>query len=269
MKALIGYSGFVGSNLKKKIKFQKLYNSSNIHKINEHFFEEVYCAAPHGVKFLSNKYPKKDKKIILKLISDLKNVRCKKFIHFSTVDVYPDQLGLNEDFDIFTSKTNNYGENRKLIEKFIVNNFRDYLIVRLPALFGEGLKKNALYDLIINKKVMTNKKSIFQWYNLNNLANDVEMLNKNNIKNINLVSEPISMYDILKRLRVKKVNFGKGLMRYNLYTKFSYLFKKKKNYISNKKEILKDINDFFISNKIYNNRLIHLSEKQNITKLFV
>ena len=97
MKALIGYSGFVGSNLKKKIKFKKLYNSSNIHKIKEHFFEEVYCAAPHGVKFLSNKYPKKDKKIILKLISDLKNVRCKKFIHFSTVDVYPDQMGLNED----------------------------------------------------------------------------------------------------------------------------------------------------------------------------
>ena len=105
---------------------------------------------------------------------------------------------------------------------------------------------------------MTNKKSIFQWYNLNNLANDVEMLNKNNIKNINLVSEPISMYDILKRLRVKKVNFGKGLMRYNLYTKFSYLFKKKKNYISYKKEILKEINDFFISNKIYNNRLINI-----------
>ena len=26
--------------------------------------------------------------------------------------------------------------------------------------------------------------------------------------------------------------------------------------------------DFFISNKIYNNRLINLSEKKNLTKLF-
>lgn len=268
MKALIGYSGFVGSNLKKKIKFQKLYNSSNIHKIKDHFFEEVYCAAPHGIKFLSNKYPKKDKKIILKLISDLKNVRCKKFIHFSTVDVYPYLPGLNEDFNIFKSKTNHYGENRKLIEKFVVNHFRDHLIVRLPALFGQGLKKNALFDLIINKKVMTNKKSIFQWYNLNNLARDVSMLKKNCIKNINLVSEPISMNDIVKCLRIKRVNFGKGLLKYNFYTKFSYLFKKKKYYISYKKEILKEIKIFFISNKIYNNRLINLSEKDNITKKF-
>ena len=64
MKALIGYNGFVGSNLKKRIKFQKFYNSSNIHKIKKFFFEEVYCAAPHGIKFLANKYPNKDKKII-------------------------------------------------------------------------------------------------------------------------------------------------------------------------------------------------------------
>jgi hypothetical protein len=94
------------------------------------------------------------------------------------------------------------------------------------------------------------------------------MLKKNCIKNINLVSEPISMNDIVKCLRIKRVNFGKGLLKYNFYTKFSYLFKKRKYYISYKKEILKEIKNFFISNKIYNNRLINLSEKNNITKKF-
>jgi len=99
MKALIGYNGFVGSNLKKKIKFQKIYNSKNINKIKMHKFTEVYCAAPHSTKFWSNKNPAKDKKIIIDLIKNLKLINCKKFIHISSLDVYPKKSYLDENFN--------------------------------------------------------------------------------------------------------------------------------------------------------------------------
>ena len=77
MKALIGYNGFVGSNLRKRIKFQKLFNSENIDQIKMYKFTEVYCAAPHSLKFWANKNPKKDKEIISRLIKNLKGVKSK------------------------------------------------------------------------------------------------------------------------------------------------------------------------------------------------
>lgn len=259
MKALIGYNGFVGSNLKKKIKFHKLYNSLNIKEIKNHFFAEVYCAAPHGIKFWANKNPKKDKKIILDLIESLKKVRCKRFIHISTLDVYPhNKKKLNESYNIFDSKTNSYGENRKLIEKFIISNFKNYLILRLPALFGEGLKKNALFDLLNKKQIKTNPNSIFQWYNLEYLSKHINILKKNRIKVINLVSAPISFREIIlffktkniKILNNKNLKFNSGkLLNYNLYTKYSSLLRQKSNYIFSKQEILKQLLDFIINYK--------------------
>jgi hypothetical protein len=41
-------------------------------------FNYIYLAAPGSKRYLANKYPKKDKKNIFKLISVLKKVKCKK-----------------------------------------------------------------------------------------------------------------------------------------------------------------------------------------------
>tara|TARA_B100000315_G_scaffold129586_1_gene119223 strand:+ start:261 stop:470 length:210 start_codon:yes stop_codon:yes gene_type:complete len=46
--ALIGYSGFVGSNIKTKFDFTKLYNSSNIEDIEYLEFDTVVCAGSYG-----------------------------------------------------------------------------------------------------------------------------------------------------------------------------------------------------------------------------
>jgi hypothetical protein len=130
-------------------------------------------------------------------------------------------------------------------------------------LFGSGLKKNALYDIIAEKKIMANKKSFFQWYNLNNLAKDVKILKKHKIKTINLVSEPISMNDITKSLKINQADFAGGkVLKYDFYTKFYYHFSKKKNYISSKKIITKEIKKFYINKKITKNELIKYTKKK-------
>ena len=60
MRALVGYTGFVGSNICEKSKFEGLYNSKNM--------QDAYGTAPelliyYGVraeKFLANREPEKD-----------------------------------------------------------------------------------------------------------------------------------------------------------------------------------------------------------------
>ncbi|MCQ9628117.1 NAD(P)-dependent oxidoreductase [Cetobacterium somerae] len=148
MKSLIGYTGFVGSNLDLQINFDKKYNSKNISEIRGEEFEELYCAGVSAVKWFANQNPDKDILGINNLIENLKEVKVKRFILISTIDIY-DKLGeVNEDSVPDVENQDTYGKNRYFLENWVKENFEDYLIVRLPALFGDGLKKNFIYDLI-------------------------------------------------------------------------------------------------------------------------
>ena len=86
-----------------------------------------------------------------------------------------------------------------MFEKYVIDTFKNNHILRLPALFGDGLKKNVLYDLLNNNQV--HKISVntwFQWYNVNDIYKDINYVIENDIKIINLFSEPVETMKILK-----------------------------------------------------------------------
>ena len=147
-KGLIGYTGFVGSNLDNQIKFDEKYNSKNIYQIKEKEFNIVYCAGVSAVKWFANQNPQKDIAGINSLIENLKTIKTKTFVLISTIDIYPSFGDIDEDTMPDISKQDTYGKNRYYLENWVKNNFENYLIVRLPALFGKGLKKNFIYDLL-------------------------------------------------------------------------------------------------------------------------
>lgn len=226
--AIIGYSGLIGGNLyrqyKKKHKNINLYNSKNIDKIDENItYQKVFCAALPAEKWRANKYPKKDKLNLLRLIKNLKKIKTNQFILISTIDVH-----FNHD----------YGKNRKYLEEFVKKKFNKYKIIRLPAVFGEGLKKNIIYDLI-NKnelnKICYNDK--FQWYYLKMLKTNIEKVIKSKKNIFEFYSVPINNSEIIKL--------------FNLTYKFSkrlkpiiYNFKPNSGYFFKKNEILKMIKNF-------------------------
>lgn len=146
-KYLVGYTGFVGSNLCKQCMFDGLFSSKNIedayHKNPDIL---VYCGIP-SQKTLANISREKDKKIIEDAIKNIREINPKKIILISTVDVYDNPIGFNED-DVFTVSQDAYGRNRMILENWVKNNVSDYLIVRLPGLYGENIKKNFIFDLI-------------------------------------------------------------------------------------------------------------------------
>lgn len=147
MNALIGYTGFVGTNLVSET-YQDLYNSKNINQIVGKKYDTIVCSGIRAEKFLANKYPQEDLIAIQELIDKLKQVECKKFILISTIDIYKNPIDVDETTTIDLEQLHPYGSNRYYMEEFVRHYYPDYLIVRLPALFGKGIKKNFIYDMI-------------------------------------------------------------------------------------------------------------------------
>lgn len=200
MRALVGYNGFVGSNICRFIKFDKLYNSSNFREAEGLHFDELYFAAMPAEKWKVNKFPDMDNHTLNDIKDILSKITVRRFILISTVDIYDEiHCKHDEDYipDIFTHHS--YGKNRYLLEQFIKALFRDYFIFRLPSLFGMGLKKNILYDLMNNNNVDSIAiNSAFQWYDMDWIYDDITYHIANSNYIVNLVTEPLETKDILK-----------------------------------------------------------------------
>src|SRR3990167_477878 len=146
--ALIGYTGFVGGNLAKQIKFDDGYNSQNIEDIKGKEYYLIISAGTPSLRFKANQNPKEDLQNIKKLLNSLKDVKTKHFILISTIDVYLNTNKVDEDEKIVPSNLLPYGLHRYKMELFIRKNFPKYTIIRCPQLWGLVLKKNFVYDLI-------------------------------------------------------------------------------------------------------------------------
>ncbi len=148
MKFLVGYTGFVGSNLYKSTEFDGVFNSKNI---EEAYFKNpdlLIYAGLRAEKYLANKNPEADMETIHTAEENIRKINPKRLVLISTVDVLREPSGLDEDAEIMTEGLHPYGLNRYRLEEWVRENYPDALIVRLPALFGSNLKKNFLYDFI-------------------------------------------------------------------------------------------------------------------------
>lgn len=168
MKILVGYTGFVGSNLSSQVEFDRQFNSKNIQEAFGLNPDVLIYSGVRAEKFLANKEPEKDFAIIEDAISNIKKINPKKIILISTVDVYPSPVNVDEKTIIDENVLQPYGKNRLYLERWVENNFEDYLILRLPALFGINIKKNFIYDMIhiipaMLNETLYNKYSKHDW----------------------------------------------------------------------------------------------------------
>ncbi len=310
-KFLVGYTGFVGSNLNEQFKFDKGFDSKNIKEAyNERPDLLVYAGVP-AQKFIANSNPDADFEVIKGAINNISNIMPKKIILISTIDVYGNPVDVDEDFNI-TENEEAYGRNRRYLETWVQNNCQDYLIVRLPALYGKNLKKNFIYDLIHfvpnllkNEKFLelsesnpeiknyyinqndgfykckelntsernqlknifenlgfsalnfTDSRAKFQFYNLKFLWKHIQLALENNIKVLNLATEPISVYELYNYIYNNefKNELKSNILNYNFKTKHYNLFNGENGYILNKQFILEDIKEFIFANSIDENKL--------------
>ncbi len=146
--SLVGYSGFVGGNLAATHTFDNLYNSKNIQdSYGADNGYVVYSGMP-AEKFLANADPNADLQRAETAMDNIRKMRPERLVLISTVDVYPKPMGVYEDTVIDNANAPAYGKNRYTLEGWVREEYPDALIVRLPGLYGRGLKKNFIYDLL-------------------------------------------------------------------------------------------------------------------------
>ncbi len=249
--ALIGHTGFVGSTLLRQTTFDApfndCYNSTNIEAIAGRHYDLVVCAGAPAVKWQANQQPQEDWANLRRLMTALQQVTASSFVLISTVDVYDPPIKVDEDTAIDPSHIHPYGKHRFLLEQFVRQQFAPHHIVRLPGLFGHGLKKNFIYDLMhANCLDLTHRDSVFQFYDLTELWEHLNLVRSREIPLMNFATEPVSARELAAFCF--GLEFQNETERppvcYDMRTKYAALFGRESSYIKSKAETLTAIRQF-------------------------
>jgi predicted DNA-binding protein YlxM (UPF0122 family) len=234
MEGLIGYTGFVGSNIAKQKEFDFYYNSKNIEEIEGKEFDLLVVAGARGTKWKANKFPEDDFKEINKLIHYIDSSIVKKIVLISTIAVYDNPAD------------NPYGRNRLYLETYLQNKYPSVMVVRLPSLFGGGIKKNAIYDMINHEyKYLPSLDSKLQYYCLDNIWGDIEIILKNNISVMNISPEPVPFSDVFRLFGENIADYEPSYeMQENMKTKNAEFWDKDGSYTHSSAETISALKKF-------------------------
>lgn len=250
-EAIIGHTGFVGGNLISQHEFNNFYNTKNIDDIIGEEFDVLVCSGIPAEKWKANQEPEKDYKIVTELVDKILQVKIKKLILISTVDVYNNPIDINENTPINPNEHQAYGKHRRIAEERLSRKF-DTLIVRLPGLFGNGLKKNVVFDFLHNNQVeKIHSDAVYQFYYLNHLWRDISVAIENNISLLNISSEPLMVADIAKQ--IFNLDFNNQAYpnpaSYDMKSIHAALFSGENGYLYNKEQVLADMHEYVQAEK--------------------
>lgn len=190
--ALIGHTGFVGTNLRLRHEFDGLYNSTNLGDITGREYDVVVSAAGRADSYRINKQPDADMAELEHIARTLGTVRARRVVLISTVCVYAGGTSPDEDAELPPDELTPYGRNRLRLEQLVSERF-DTLIVRLPQLYGAGMKKGLVFDLANRHRVEhIRPDGVFQYYDLSRLWADITVALDAGIASLNMAIPPIT-----------------------------------------------------------------------------
>lgn len=246
--ALVGSTGFVGGNLLDSRSFDQVFHSSDVHEMANQHFDEVVFSAAKAEKWRINQDPDRDRVHIDQLESILTSFRTERLVLISTVDVYRVPVDVDEDTAVPEPGLHAYGAHRAELEAFCRDHFDDLLIVRLPGLFGPGIKKNVIYDLLHDNNVAAiDHRGTFQYYDLRRLAADLETAGSAGLTLLNIATEPVSTGRVAREcFDVDFTNEPAGSTpgRYDMRSLHASEFGGSDGYLYSAEQVLADLGSF-------------------------
>jgi hypothetical protein len=196
--ALIGWSGLVGGTLLRQTQFDDVYRSSDIDAIRGRRYDLVVCAGMPAAKWRANRDPDADRATLDRLWGALREVDAARCVVVSTVDVFGDPRGVDESTPVRSEAATPYGRHRYELEQRAGDRF-ETTVVRLPALFGEGLRKNVVYDLLHGNMLDSIcPRSVFQFYPLDRLWGDIARALAGGLRLVHLTVEGTPVGDVAR-----------------------------------------------------------------------
>src|SRR5262249_31702272 len=117
----------------------------------------------------------------------------------STIDVYPRPIEVDESVAPPLEGAQPYGKHRLELEHFVRARFPGASIVRLPGLFGAGLKKNAIYDFLHGNRLdLVHQDGQLQFYDLERIGADVERCLAAGLELVNFATEPVTTREVAR-----------------------------------------------------------------------
>jgi nucleoside-diphosphate-sugar epimerase len=244
--ALIGYTGLVGGTLLRQTQFDDLYNRSNIESIAGRSYDMMVCAGAPAQKWLANREPEPDRANLARLMAALATVQARQVVLISTVDVLPTPIDVDESAAIDTVSQQPYGRHRYELEQSIQERFQS-LVVRLPGLFGPGLKKNVIFDFLHGNQVdAIHSDSSYQFYPLDWLSRDIETALRRRLNLVHFATEPTTVHEIAAEVFGREfVNRPAGpVARYDFRSQFAGHFGGKNGYLYSREQVLDEMRRF-------------------------
>lgn len=198
---VIGCNGFVGSALCRFIA--KTDNEltridrGNYNEFSNGEFDILINSATPSKRYWALNNPLADFKATVGLTAEIVyNWHYKKLVQISTISA---KCQLNHP----------YGINKHLAEQLALNSNQNNLVVRLGNLFGEGLNKGIIYDIIKGNPLFVSGDSRYSFIDVDKAAEIIfSKLAKNGIENVNS-RNTLSLKEIINEFGIN-IKFGDG-----------------------------------------------------------
>jgi hypothetical protein len=133
--------------------------------------------------------------------------------------------------------------------------FPDAMIVRLPGLFGTGLRKNFIYDMLNDNALhLTHCESEFQFYDLRNLWADLRCVVAARLPLVNFATEPVRAGDVARKcfgVRFRN-RTERPAIHYDMRTQFTNAFGRTGPYLYSAEYTFSQISRFVFSSSELN-----------------
>lgn len=220
MKALVGYTGFVGSNIYEAAgkEIDAVYHSKNIAEAYGTNPDLLIYAGLRAEKYLANNAPEKDMELIYQAEENIEKTGPKKLVLISTIDVFKNPKGVDENSAIDTDNLHAYGYHRYQLELWVREKYPDALIIRLPGLFGKNIKKNFIYDFMYVIPFMLKKEKFEELSGKDPVLKKFYILQENGFYKVNVSEKEKEMLkDRFRKLGFSALNFTDSRSVYQFY----------------------------------------------------
>lgn len=246
--ALVGWTGFVGGNLSGQHDFDHRYASATAHEMAGRRFDLVVFSAAHAEKWRINQDPETDRAHVEDLKRLLTSFSAGRLVLISTVDVYATPVGVDETTPLPAPGLHPYGAHRFELEEFARSRFDDVLVVRLPGLFGPGIKKNVVFDLLTGNNLSAiDHRGSFQYYDLRRLWGDVAVALDAGLRLVNFATEPVTTLQVAAEcfdLDFRSEPPGSSPGRYDVRSIHAAVFGGHDGYLYPADQVLADLRSF-------------------------